>query len=88
VVAGMVLWGIGMGAQESIMRAAIAEMVSADKRGSAYGLFNAGYGLFWFAGSVTMGLLYNLHIGAVVVFSVGAQLAAIIMFAFMAKSKK
>jgi MFS family permease len=85
VVAGMVLWGIGMGAQESIMRAAVAEMVSADKRGSAYGLFNAGYGLFWFAGSATMGLLYNLHIKAVVVFSVGAQIAAIIMFVLTAR---
>jgi hypothetical protein len=35
-----------------------------------------------------MGILYNLHIGAVVAFSVGAQLAAIIMFVFIAKSKK
>lgn len=87
VVAGMVLWGIGMGAQESIMRAAVAEMVSTDKRGSAYGMFNAGYGLFWFAGSALMGLLYNLHIGAVVAFSVGAQAAAIIMFVFIAKAR-
>ena len=88
VVAGMVLWGIGMGAQESIMRAAVAEMVSADKRGSAYGIFNAGYGLFWFAGSATMGILYNLHINAVVAFSVGAQIAAIIMFIVIAKNKE
>ena len=86
VVAGMVLWGIGMGAQESIMRAAVAEMVSTEKRGSAYGMFNAGYGLFWFAGSATMGILYNLHINAVVAFSVGAQIAAIIMFVFIAKA--
>ncbi len=42
---GMALWGIGMGAQESILRAAIARMVRADRRGSAYGLFDAGYGL-------------------------------------------
>ncbi len=48
---GMVLWGIGMGAQESIMRAAVAGMVPAARRGTAYGVFNSGYGLLWFAGT-------------------------------------
>ncbi|MFH1876163.1 MAG: MFS transporter [Candidatus Omnitrophota bacterium] len=48
VMGGMALWGIGMGAQESIMRAAIADMVPSVRRGSAYGIFNTGYGLFWF----------------------------------------
>jgi MFS family permease len=88
LVAGMALWGIGMGAQESIMRAAVADMVAADKRGSAYGIFNAGYGIFWFAGSALMGILYDLHIMAVVAFSIAAQIAAVIMFAVIAKIKK
>ncbi len=35
---GMTLWG--MGAQESILKAAVAGLVRADKRGSAYGIFN------------------------------------------------
>jgi len=86
VVVGMALWGIGMGAQESIMRAAVAEMVSADKRGSAYGIFNANYGLFWFAGSALMGILYDLHIVAVVAFSVIAQLLSIVMFILASRS--
>ena len=50
-LAGMILWGVGMGAQESIMRAAVAGMVPVSKRGTAYGLFNTGYGIFWFLGS-------------------------------------
>ncbi|HKI16491.1 MAG TPA: hypothetical protein VKA15_01355, partial [Isosphaeraceae bacterium] len=33
-VAGMTLWGIGMGAQESILRATIATLVPAARRGS------------------------------------------------------
>ena len=37
---GMTLWGMGMGAQESILKAALAGLVSGDKRGSAYGIFN------------------------------------------------
>lgn len=75
--AGMALWGAGMGAQESIMRAAVARFAPAARRGSAYGLFNAWYGVAWFAGSAAMGVLYDWSIGAVVAFSVLAQWAAI-----------
>lgn len=77
---GIMLWGIGMGAQESIMRAAIAGMIPPDKRGSAYGLFNAGYGLFWFLGSAVMGIFYDISISALIAFSVIAQLASIPFF--------
>ena len=76
-VSGMVLWGIGMGAQESVMRAAIAEMIPADRRASAYGIFNTVYGLFWFAGSAALGLLYDFSIPALIIFSVVAQLLSI-----------
>jgi len=74
---GMALWGVGMGAQESIMRAAIAGMVAADRRGTAYGVFNTGYGVFWFAGSALMGVLYDVSILTLIVFSVVVQLAAV-----------
>lgn len=74
---GMALWGIGMGAQESIMRAAIADMVAADRRGSAYGIFNAGFGVAWFLGSALMGWLYDFSVPVLVGFSVGAQLVAV-----------
>jgi MFS family permease len=74
---GMTLWGIGMGAQESVMRAAIAEMVPANRRASAYGVFNAAYGLFWFLGSAVMGILYDVALPALITFSVIAQLAAV-----------
>jgi len=74
---GIVLWGIGMGAQESIMRAGIADMIPANKRGSGYGVFNAGYGLFWFLGSVAMGVFYDISIPLLIAFSVIAQLASI-----------
>lgn len=73
---GMVCWGIGMGAQESIMRATIADLVPSHRRGTAYGLFNAGYGLAWFAGSALMGLLLDHSIGWLVAFSVACQAAS------------
>lgn len=74
---GMILWGIGMGAQESIMKAAITGMVPADKRGAAFGIFTTGFGLAWFAGSALMGILYDLSLSSMVIFSVVMQLAAI-----------
>ena len=77
---GMVSWGIGVGAHESVMRAAVADFVPANRRGSAYGIFNAGYGLFWFLGSALIGILYDISIPWLVVFSVAAQLASIPVF--------
>jgi MFS family permease len=74
---GMVLWGVGMAAQESVVKAAITGMVSRQRRASAYGLFDTGFGIFWFAGSVVMGILYERSIAALVVFSVALQLAAV-----------
>ena len=59
------------------MRAAIAEMVPASRRGAAYGVFNAGYGVAWFLGSALMGILYDVSIGWLVAFSVAMQLASI-----------
>lgn len=84
---GMVLWGIGMGGQESIMRAAVAGMITPDRRGSAYGVFNSGFGLAWFAGSAIMGILYDFSITALVVFSVAAQLAAVPVFYYLRKEQ-
>jgi len=75
--AGMVLWGVGMGAQESVMRAIVARVVSFGSRGQAYGLFNAVYGAAWFAGSTLLGYLYGLSIGALIAFSAIAQAAAL-----------
>ncbi|HUK41387.1 MAG TPA: MFS transporter [Candidatus Acidoferrales bacterium] len=82
---GMILWGIGMGVQESIMRAVIADMVSADRRATAYGIFNGGFGVFWLLGSALMGVLYDRSIFALTVFSMLAQLASLPLFLLIKK---
>jgi MFS family permease len=76
-VVGVILWGIGMGAQGSLMRAIVANMVPKEKRALAYGIFNAVFGLFWFIGSALIGILYDTSLIAVVVFSMAAQLLAV-----------
>ena len=84
-LAGMALWGMGMGAQESIMRAAIADMVPINRRGTGYGIFNTGYGIFWFLGSALMGLLYDISLMSLIIFSVAAQLASIPLLVLVRK---
>lgn len=79
-LAGAVLWGIGMGAQESVMKAAVAAMSPLDRRGTAYGLFNMSFGVFWFIGSALMGVFYDLSLPTLIVFSVAIQFAAIPLF--------
>jgi MFS family permease len=76
-MAGMVLWGIGMGAQASVIRAAIAPLAPASQRGTAYGIFNAAYGLAWFVGSSLLGVLYDWSVPALAVVSVVLQGAAL-----------
>lgn len=77
---GMIIWGISMGAQESIMRSSIAVMSTVKRRGSAYGIFNTIFGVSWFAGSFLMGILYGFSIMDLVVFSVLIQLISIPIF--------
>jgi MFS family permease len=79
-LAGVILWGIGMGAQESIMRAAVADMTAPERRGTAFGVFNTGFGVAWFAGSAIMGALYDHSVAALIAFSVVLQAAAIPLF--------
>jgi MFS family permease len=83
---GMVLWGLGMGVQGSIMRAALAQMVPPQRRASAYGLFHTIFGLCWFLGSAFMGLLYGISLTALVSFAVAAQLLALPFFLTLVKT--
>lgn len=75
-LAAAVLWGVSMGGQETVLRAALADFTSIGKRGFAYGIFNTLYGASWFAGSLVFGLLYYVGAGAICAFSIFMQVAA------------
>jgi MFS family permease len=77
---GAAIWGMGIGAHESIIPAAVAPMVPVQHRASAFGLFTAGYGVFWFLGSAAIGILYDTSLTATIVFCVASQLAAVPIF--------
>src|SRR5436190_1596448 len=44
-LAGMVLWGVGMSAQGSLLQAMLTGVIPPQKRSTAFGLFDTGYGL-------------------------------------------
>jgi len=77
---GVALWGLGIGVHESIIPAAVGQMVPRERRASAYGLFTTGYGVFWFLGSVLIGILYSVSLPLVIAFSLVVELAAIPLF--------
>ncbi len=60
-LAGVLAWGAVLGLQESTMRAAVADLVPTARRGTAYGVFAAGFGAATFAGGALAGALYDQH---------------------------
>ncbi|MGD9930733.1 MAG: MFS transporter [Mangrovibacterium sp.] len=84
-LAGMVCWGIGMAAQESVVRAVLASILPPEKKATGFGLFNAVLGVFWFLGSFLMGWLYDVSVAGLVLFSVLAQMAALPLFVKLSK---
>ncbi len=84
---GMTLWGIGMGAQESIMRAAVSGMLPSHQRGTGFGWWNMAYGLSWFAGSAAMGFLYDKSIALVIIFSMSTYFLSIPFFYWVSRRR-
>jgi len=85
-LAGAIIWGIVMGAHETIMKSAIADLTPLKKRGTGYGIFNSAYGLAIFIGSAIMGLLYEYSVPAVIIISICVEIAAIPVFFVLKKN--
>ena len=83
---GTVLWGLGVGIHETVMSAAVAHMLPAHRRARAYGIFTAIFGIAWFAGSATLGALYDHSLMATTLVAVLAQLVALVPIGMAAKA--
>lgn len=88
LIFGVVLWGVGMGAQESIMKSVIAVIVPKSSRASGYGIFECSFGIFWFLGSWLMGMLYDFSMPLMITISVAAQLASIPFYLYLGRTRK
>ncbi|WP_169968925.1 MFS transporter [Peptoniphilus faecalis] len=84
---GLVLWGIGMGAQESILKAAVTSMVPKENRATGYGIFESSFGFFWFLGSWLLGVVYSISIPIMIIISMTTQLLALPLYLKVVNTK-
>jgi MFS family permease len=83
VVASVVIWGVVMGAHETIMKSAIADLTPMRKRGTGYGIFNTAYGVAMFIGAASMGFLYDISIPLMVLLASAVQFLSLPVFFMM-----
>lgn len=85
---GIVLWGVGMGAQESIMKAAVSRIIPRSMRSTGFGIFETGFGVAWFLGSWLLGALYDVSPVVLVLISCAVQFLAIVFYILCLRQQK
>ncbi|EFM25071.1 MFS transporter [Peptoniphilus duerdenii] len=88
VLLGIILWGVGMGAQESILKAAVTSVVPKSSRATGYGIFEMSFGVFWFLGSWLLGVLYDINITSLIIVSMMTQLLSIPFYFKASRAKR
>jgi MFS family permease len=77
---GMMLWGLNKGAQDTILKPAIAPLIDAQRRTTAFGVFDTCFGSAWLVGSITFGLLYDHSLGMLTAISLAGQFLSLPVF--------
>lgn len=88
LILASVFYGIVLGMQESIYRAAISAMVTEKQRGSAYGIFNTFYGVGSLISATVFGYFIEMgFVGLGILFTLIGQIAALITLILSVRSK-
>jgi len=74
-----VMIGVVLGLQETVERAAVADLAPVKVRGKAYGIFNGAYGFSLLVGGATIGYLYTLGFETIVAYAILTQIVASII---------
>ena len=77
---GMAVWGLHKGAQDTLLKPALAPLIEADRRTTAFGIFDTCFGTAWLVGSITFGLLYDKSLLTLVILSLVGQLLSLPVF--------
>ncbi|HNX16266.1 MAG TPA: MFS transporter [Bacilli bacterium] len=85
---GATLWGVGMGAQESIILSGVTDLTSKSNRAKAFGVFDILFGLSWFLGSLLYGFLYEKALIVLPIVSFAAILCSVGFFFYLYKKKE
>ncbi|MFX0113134.1 MAG: MFS transporter [Candidatus Hodarchaeota archaeon] len=79
-------FGIVMGIQESIVRAAVADLSEVETRGLSYGLFYLFYGVAFLSGGILIGLIYELGMLWIVGLALVTQVVALLFLGLTQRS--
>ncbi len=80
---GVALWGLHLGLTQGVLSTLVADAAPAEKRGSAFGIFNLASGAASLAASLIAGALWDAF-GAQATFLTGAALAALALVGLFA----
>ena len=86
LLAGVALWGLHMGLSQGLLAALVADAAPADRRGTAFGLFNLVSGAVLLMASVLAGELWD-HFGSAATFYAGALFAALALAGLAAERR-
>lgn len=86
-IAGALVWGVALGIQESTMRAAVADLAPRARRGTAYGIFTAAYGMAWLGGSALVGVLYEVSTTAAALAVTAIEAIALALFVLVVRRR-
>jgi MFS family permease len=79
VLAGVVLWGVATGIQDSTVKAYVADLVPSARRATAYGVFAAVQGVGALAGGGIAGALATDHARALALCVAGLEVVAVVL---------
>lgn len=88
ILIGALFLGFVIGAQETIMKAIVADIVPIKKRSSAYGIFNFSFGFAFFAGGILSGYLYDYSVSFLVAVLGMIEFLAMVVFYSLIKTNK
>lgn len=80
-----IIWGIAMGTYETNIRAAVADLVEAEGRAYAYGIFGFLTGGSWMAGSLIMGFLYDVSRSLIIPLSLISEVLSLLLLLTLRK---
>jgi MFS family permease len=87
-VVGVLVWGAVMGIQESVLRAAVADLIPSGRRGTAYGIFAAALGGAALVGGTLTGALYETSLPLLVAVVAGIQAAALVLYVVWSRRRR
>jgi MFS family permease len=77
-----------MGIQESVLRAAVADLIPSGRRGTAYGIFAAALGGAALVGGTLTGALYETSLPLLVAVVAGIQAAALVLYVVWSRRRR